>query len=159
MSSRVIRSVNVERPIDTVYNQWTQFEEFPLFMKGVEKVIQLDGSHAHWVAEIAGQRREWDAVIEEEWPDSHITWHGFGDVDLVGTVSFMRTDLDRTRVTAVIEFEPSNVAEKLGDALGFVEARIQGDLTRFKEFIEERAEATGAWRGTITQGNVRSASA
>ena len=146
---RIERSTEVARPLSTVYNQWTQFEDFPRFMEGVEEVRQLDDTHQHWVAKVAGQRREWDAEIVRQEPDRLISWRGFGDKDHVGTVRFDAIGADRTRVTVDMEYEPETVTEKIGDALGLVGRRVDGDLGRFRDFIESRGAETGAWRGEV----------
>jgi uncharacterized membrane protein len=146
---RIEKSVEVERPLRTVYDQWTQFEEFPLFMEGVLEVHQLDEKALHWVAEVAGKREEWEAEIVQQIPDQQIAWrHARGAVNS-GVVTFTPLEGDRTRVTLALEYEPQGVVEKVGDALGFVSRRVEGDLARFKRFVEERGSETGAWRGEI----------
>ncbi len=146
---RIEQSVEVEAPLSSVYNQWTQFEEFPRFMHGVESVTQIDDSTLHWVAEVAGRRKEWDAHITEQVPDQAIAWEGFGDAGNVGRVFFEQVD-DRTRVNVAIDYEPEGAIETVGDALGVLERRVQDDLDRFKMMIESRGgDETGAWRGEI----------
>ncbi|MDP8958181.1 MAG: SRPBCC family protein [Actinomycetota bacterium] len=147
--STVEKSIDVNVPVRTVYNQWTQFEEFPRFMEGVERVQQLNDTRLHWVADIAGQEREWDAEITEQVPDQRIAWTSVSGTDNAGVVTFHRLDDNTTRVTLQMTFDPQNLTEKAGDALGAVDRRVQGDLNRFKEFIEQRGEETGAWRGTV----------
>jgi uncharacterized membrane protein len=142
-------SIDIDLPIRTVYNQWTQFEQFPKFMEGVHEVRQLDDTRLEWVAEIAGQKREWEAKIVEQEPDRRIAWMSVGGATNSGVVEFESIPDDRTRVTLQIEFEPDDTMEKIGDTLNFVERRVQGDLERFKEFIEERGHETGAWRGEV----------
>ncbi len=142
-------SIVVERPVQTVYNQWTQFESFPEFMEGVEKVVQTDDTHLHWVTRIAGVSREWDAEITEQVPDQRVAWRSIGGEPNGGAVSFRPLAADQTEVQVRIEYEPSDLAEKAGDAMGLVERRTRGDLERFKQFIEARDEATGAWRGRV----------
>jgi uncharacterized membrane protein len=146
---RIERSVEVGVPVSTAYNQWTQFEEFPRFMAGVESVRQLDDSTLHWVAEIAGVRKEWDAKIVRQEPDREIRWMGFGEPDNEGVVTFEPLGSDRTRVNVSMGIEPQGVVEKAGEALGVVGSRVEGDLERFKDMIEERGTETGAWRGRI----------
>jgi uncharacterized membrane protein len=143
------QSVEVGRPIHTVYNQWTQFEDFPRFMEGVEEVRQLDDTHLHWVAEIAGQRREWDAEITEQRPDERIAWTSREGAQNAGAVTFHRLDDERTKVMLQLEFDPEGLIEQVGDRLGFVSRRAAGDLERFREFIEARGAETGAWRGEV----------
>jgi uncharacterized membrane protein len=147
--STVEKSIEVDLPVRTVYDQWTQFEEFPRFMEGVEQVVQLDDTHLHWVAEIAGVKREWDAEITEQVPDQRIAWRSVTGERNAGVVTFQRSGPNSTRVTLVIDFQPDDLVEKVGDALGFVAKRTEGDLERFKEFIESRGVETGAWRGEV----------
>jgi uncharacterized membrane protein len=140
------KSIVVDRPVTTVYNQWTQFEEFPQFMEGVERVVQLDDRRLHWVAEIAGTRREWDAEIVDQEPDRRIAWRSIDGTPNGGVVTF-EPEGDRTRVNLDLEVEPQGAIEQIGDKLGFVTKQAEGDLKRFKEFIESRGTETGAWRG------------
>ncbi len=147
--AHVEASIVVERPVQTVYNQWTQFESFPQFMEGVEKVVQIDDTHLHWQASIAGRPREWDAEIVEQIPDQRIAWRSIEGEPNGGIVTFQPVAADRTEVHARIEYDPEGVAEKVADAAGVVERRTRGDLERFKEFIEERGVETGAWRGRV----------
>lgn len=142
-------SIDIDLPVPTVYNQWTQFEDFPHFMEGIEKVRQLDDETLHWEADIAGQRREWTARIVQQEPDMRIAWRSESGALNAGVVTFHKLDDDRTRVTLQMEFEPEGFTEAVGDALGFVRRRAEGDLERFKQFIEDRGRETGAWRGRI----------
>jgi uncharacterized membrane protein len=135
-------------PRQAAYNQWTQFEEFPRFMEGVESVTQVDDEHVHWVAEVAGVHKEWDAQITRQIPDQEIDWVGLGAPDNRGRVVFA-DEPDGTRITMMLDYEPEGPVEKVGDALGVVRRRVQGDMQRFKEFIEARGRETGAWRGEI----------
>ena len=152
--STIEESIELEVPVRTAYNQWTQFEEFPRFMEGVERTDQLDDQRLHWVAEIAGRRREWDAKISEQTPDQRIAWYAEGDTKHAGVVTFHRLDDNRSRVMLQMEFEPTDFVEKVGDAMGVVRRRVKGDLKRFKDFIEERGRETGAWRGEVEQDKV-----
>ncbi len=149
--STIEQSIDVNVPVRTAYNQWTQFEEFPQFMEGVESVTQLDDKRLHWAAEIAGQKREFDATITEQTPDDRIAWRAEGEVNQAGVVTFHRLGEDQTRIMLQLEFQPEGAAEKIGDALGIVERRAKGDLERFKGFIESKGNETGAWRGEIDQ--------
>ena len=149
---RIQRSIEVDVPVRTAYNQWTQFEEFPRFMEGVERLEQLDDQTLHWVAEIAGVRKEWDAKIVRQEPDREIAWVGFGEPDNEGTVRFEPVDENRTNVTVSMGYDPEGFVEKAGDALGIVGRRVDGDLERFKDVIESRGTETGAWRGRIAEG-------
>ena len=144
-------SVEVEVPVRTAYNQWTQFEEFPRFMEGVEQVRQIGDTKVHWVAEIAGQRREWDADITEQIPDERISWCSSEGATNSGVVTFHRIGDQKSKVMLQLEFEPEGAMEKVGDKLGMVKARTKGDLKRFKEFVESKGSETGAWRGEVHQ--------
>jgi uncharacterized membrane protein len=135
--------------VRTAYNQWTQFEEFSRFMEGVEQVTQLDDTRLHWAANIGGKRVEWDAKISEQIPDKRIVWYSEGGAMQNGMVSFTPLGPNTTRVTLRIDYEPEGMVEEVGDKLGFVSRRVEGDLKRFKEFIEARGTETGAWRGTV----------
>jgi uncharacterized membrane protein len=143
------KSITINVPVTTVYNQWTQFEEFPRFMEGVEQVRQLDDTHLRWVANIGGKRVEWDATITDQVPDKRIAWYSAGERKQSGIVLFEPLGNNSTRITLRIDYEPEGMVEEGGDKLGFVSRRIEGDLQRFKEFIESRGRETGAWRGTV----------
>lgn len=147
--SKIEESIEVDCPVSVVYNQWTQFEEFPKFMEGVEQVIQLDDERLHWKAKIAGQEREWDALIVEQRPDERIAWKSEDGSENAGVVTFHKLDRDRSKVMLQLDFNPQDMIEAAGDTLGFVRRRAAGDLERFKAFIEERGHETGAWRGEI----------
>jgi uncharacterized membrane protein len=143
------KSIDVNAPLSTVYNQWTQFEEFPQFMEGVMEVRQLDDKRLHWKAKIAGKEKEWDAEIFEQNPDACIAWRSTSGVLNTGKVSFQSLGPSKTRVNLKINYDPEGMIENLADALGVVSARVQGDLNRFKTFLESRRTETGAWRGEI----------
>ncbi|HYF47170.1 MAG TPA: SRPBCC family protein [Acidimicrobiales bacterium] len=151
MTTTVEESVEVKVPVRTAYDQWTQFETFPQFMEGVESVRQVDDTHLHWQAEIAGVSREWDAEITEQTPDQRIAWKATSGAENAGVVTFHRIDDETTKVMLQLDFEPEGLVEAAGDALGFVKRRASGDLGRFKEFIEARGAETGAWRGEVDQ--------
>jgi uncharacterized membrane protein len=146
---RIVKSIEVDAPISTVYNQWTQFEEFPRFMEGVKNVVQIDDKRLHWVAEIGAKTKEWDARITEQIPDKRIAWESESGEFTSGAVTFEPIGPDRTRVTVEMSYDPKGFVESAGDALGIVSRRVEKDLERFKEFIENRQRETGAWRGTI----------
>lgn len=146
------QSIEVNAPVRTVYNQWTQFEEFPEFMEGVHEVRQLDDRRLHWVAEVGGHRHEWDAEIYEQTPDQQIAWRSTSGEPNEGTIRFEALPENRTRVHVRMSYEPKGAMEKLGDALGVASARVKGDLKRFKDFIESHGTETGAWRGEIHGG-------
>jgi uncharacterized membrane protein len=144
-------SVEVDVPATTAYDQWTQFEEFPHFMEGVQEVRQLSDTMTHWRVEIAGVEREFDAEITEQHPDERIAWRSVDGPTHAGVVTFHKLEDDRSKVMLQLDLDTEGVVEKAGEALGFVERRIKGDLERFKEFIEGRRTATGAWRGEVAQ--------
>jgi uncharacterized membrane protein len=144
-------SIEVNVPLSTAYNQWTQFEEFPRFMEGVEQVQQLDDKRLHWIAEIGGKREEWDAEVTEQRPDERVAWRSTSGAPNAGVVTFHHVSEGMTKVMLQIDYEPEGFVEKVGDALGVVERRAKGDLERFKEFIESRGMETGAWRGEIDE--------
>ncbi|MBG0857429.1 SRPBCC family protein [Streptomyces spinoverrucosus] len=151
--STVKEAVEVEVPLHTAYNQWTQFEEFPNFMEGVEEVRQLDDRHNHWTTKIGGVRREFDTEIVDQLPDERITWRTTsGETQQKGSVRFQRVDDTHTRVELVMDVEPTGAAEKTADMAGVIDRRIKGDMRRFKDFIEQRGGETGGWRGRIKPG-------
>lgn len=150
--ARIERSIEVDVPVRTAYNQWTQFEEFPRFMEGVKEVAQVDDSHLHWRTEIAGKDKEWDAEITEQVPDQVIAWRSVSGTENRGTVSFQPLGPNRTRINLVMEYDAEGFLENVGDVLGMTGRRVEGDLERFKRFIESRGHETGAWRGEVHQG-------
>ena len=146
---RVEKSISVDCPLRTVYNQWTQFEEFPRFMEGVKRVTQLDDKRLHWEAEIGGKHKEWNARISEQIPDRLIAWESEAGANTSGVVTFQPDGSDGTRIHLELFYDPKGLVESAGDAVGVVSHRGENDLERFKQFIEERRRETGAWRGTI----------
>ncbi|MDH6129037.1 SRPBCC family protein [Kitasatospora sp. GP82] len=151
--SIVQESVEVEVPLHTAYNQWTQFEDFPRFMEGVKEVTQLDERHNHWKTSVAGVSREFDTEIVDQLPDQKIAWRTVGgDVQQMGVVTFERLDDQHTTVRLAMDFAPEGVTEKAADVMGMVDRRVKGDLRRFKSFIEDRGTESGGWRGRITPG-------
>jgi uncharacterized membrane protein len=149
--STVEESIDVKVPVRTAYNQWTQFEEFPKFMEGVEEIRQLDDTHVHWRTKIAGVEREFDAEITEQHPDHRIAWRATDGTANAGVVTFHRIDDDTTRLMVQIDTDPEGIVEQAGDKLGLVKRRVKGDLGRFKELIESRGTESGAWRGDVEQ--------
>jgi uncharacterized membrane protein len=147
--SSVTKSIDINVPIRTAYDQWTQFEEFPRFMEGIKSVTQIDDTHIHWVAEVAGQRKEWDAEITEQRPDERVAWTSTGGARNAGVVTFHRIDDGTTRVTVQMDVDPEGPIESIGDWAGVLDRRVQGDLERFRDFIQGRGEPTGAWRGNV----------
>jgi uncharacterized membrane protein len=149
MSASVEKSIDVNAPLHTVYNQWTQFETFPEFMEGVVAVKQLTDTRLHWTAKVAGKEKQWDAEITEQTPDERVAWRSVDGAPNAGVVTFHRLSDDTTRVMLQLEAEPEGIVEQVGDKLGLVGHRIEGDLERFKTFIESRGSETGAWRGEV----------
>ena len=145
----VVESIDVKVPVSTAYNQWTQFEDFPHFMEGVKSVTQTDDTHLHWVAEVGGAEKEWDAEVTEQHADERIAWNATAGAENAGVVTFHRIDDETSRVTLQMDVDPEGVVENVGTALGFLDRRVKGDLERFKEFIESRGSETGAWRGDV----------
>ncbi len=145
------QSIEVNVPVSTAYNQWTQFEEFPEFMEGVESVTQIDDTHLHWVAEIAGKRHDWKAEITEQLPDERVAWRNTDGKENAGVVTFHKLGDGRSRVMVQMDFVPEGIKEKLGDLLGAPDRRVKGDLERFKELIETRGRESGAWRGEVAR--------
>jgi uncharacterized membrane protein len=143
------QSIEVGVPIRQAYNQWTQFEEFPRFMEGIERVDQRDDRHLHWVASFGGETHEWDAEIVEQRPEERVAWRNVEGKDNAGAVTFHKIDDSMTRIMVQMDWAPEGVKEKLGAALGADERRVKGDLERFKEFIEARGGETGEWRGEV----------
>ena len=154
MSSEIEKSVEVNVPVRTAYNQWTQFEEFPRFMSGIKEVRQITDKKTHWVADVGFKEKEWDADIVEQTPDRRVAWRNTSGAPNAGVVTFEPIGADRTRVTARMTYHPEGFVEQVGDFLGVVSNRVQGDLDRFKTFIESRGTETGAWRGEIHGGQV-----
>jgi uncharacterized membrane protein len=149
----VEKTVEVDRPLSTVYNQWTQFEDFPAFMDGVREVRQLDDTHLHWRAEIWGKEKEWDAEITEQEPDRRISWKSVSGAPNAGTVRFEPLGDDRTRVRLVMSYDPEDAMDKVGDALGVFSSQVEHSVNEFKRFIESRGAETGGWRGEVDGGN------
>jgi uncharacterized membrane protein len=153
--SAIEESIEVEVPISTAYNQWTQFEEFPRFMDGVEEVRQTDETHLHWMAEFGGARHKWEAEITEQRPDERVAWRNVDGKENSGVVTFHRLDDQRTKIMVQMDFVPEGVLEKVGDAFGAADRRVRGDLERFKAYIEARGSETGGWRGEVERPDER----
>ncbi|WP_026930045.1 SRPBCC family protein [Glycomyces tenuis] len=147
--STITESVDVQVPVSTAYNQWTQFETFPAFMEGVEEIRQVDDTHTHWVTNIDGVSREFDATITEQHPDERVAWKSDNGPTHAGVITFHRLDDATTRVTAQMDIDPDGFIEKAADKLGILNHRVKGDMQRFKGFIEQRGHETGAWRGDV----------
>jgi uncharacterized membrane protein len=152
-AATIEQEIEVEVPVSTAYNQWTQFEEFPRFMEGVDSVQQLDDTLLHWAATVAGKKAEWDAKIVEQVPDKRIVWESTDGKRTRGSVSFEPAGSGgRTRVRLNMSYTPEGITEKVGSAVGLDERRVRGDLERFRELIEAQQAETGAWRGEIRDG-------
>ena len=152
--SRVEKSIDVAQPITKVYNQWTQFEDFPTFMGGVDEVEQLDARRLRWTTSVAGVTRTFDAEIIEQKPDEQIAWRTEDGEDHTGAVVFDQLRDNATRVKVVMSYRPENWVEKTADATNVIDRRVQGDLERFKQLVEEQDVEAGAWRGRIDGGQV-----
>jgi uncharacterized membrane protein len=146
---RVDKHIEVNCPVRTVYNQWTQFEDFPRFMAGVKEVKQLDDTHVRWHAEVWGKDEHWDAEITEQTPDERISWRSVSGPANAGTVRFEPLGPDRTRVRLTMGYEPQGAVENVGDKLGIFSARVQRTVEDFKTYLEKRGAETGAWRGKV----------
>ena len=142
-------SIEINVPVSKAYNQWTQFETFPKFMEGVERVEQKTDTRLHWVAEVGGERREWDAEITEQHPDHRVAWKALDNEGPSGVVTFHKLDDARTRVMVQMEYQPGGLKESVGSMVGLDSRRVKGDLESFKEFIEAAGSETGAWRGEV----------
>jgi hypothetical protein len=149
MSTKVEKRIVVEVPVSTAYNQWTQFEDFPHFMGGVESVTRLSDDRLRWVAHIAGVRREWEAQILEQVPDRRVAWASTEGATNSGVVEFREAGDNRAGLALTLEYQPAGVVEKVGDLLHVVGRQAEHDLKKFKEFIEHEGHATGSWREAI----------
>jgi uncharacterized membrane protein len=149
------KTIEVDAPVSKVYNQWTQFEDFHRFMEGVEQVKQLDDKHLHWVAEVGGKKKEWDAEIVDQVPDQRISWRSTSGARNSGVVNFRPKDQNHTIITLEMYYEPEGAVEKAADALGLLSRKVEGDLERFRTFIQKRGTETGAWRGEIRGRDVK----
>lgn len=148
--SQVIETVDVDVPVTTAYNQWTQFESFPQFLSFVESIRQLDDTHTHWDVKVAGVEREFDAEITEQKPDERVAWNSTsGEVNHAGVVTFHKLSDETSRVTVQLDWEPQGLIEKAGALVGIDNASVKSDLKHFKEFIEDEGNTGGGWRGTV----------
>jgi uncharacterized membrane protein len=156
--AKIEKDIVVDVPVNVAYNQWTQFESFPEFMEGVKEVVQLDEKRLRWRADIKGKDEEWEAEITDQIPDRHVAWRSVTGTPNAGSVRFQPAGEGKTKVALELTYEPRDAAEKVGDALGFLERQVSADLDRFKEFIESRGAPTGAWRGEVRGGQVNKGS-
>jgi uncharacterized membrane protein len=157
--SRIVEEIEVDVPVRIAYDQWTQFESFPKFMEGIDKVQQVDDTTVEWTATIAGTRKQWRAEIVEQRPDELVAWRSIDGARNDGEVHFAPVGPDEALITLKLDVEPEGLIERAGDALGVVERRVRGDLEKFKAFIENRGMATGGWRGQVDEGEVKVPSA
>ena len=148
-------SIEVNVPVQTAYNQWTQFESFPQFMNGVESITQIDPTHTHWKIKIGGVSREFDAEITEQTPDQRVAWTSTSGATHAGVVTFHRVGDNQTKVMLQLDTEPEGLVEKVGEAVGVVGHQVKSDLERFKELIERTGNESGAWRGEVSQNPTR----
>ena len=153
--SRFQESITIAVPVRVAYNQWTQFEEFPKFMDGVERVEQLDDKTLRWTAKVAGREKAWKAEITDQTPDVRVAWKSTEGAENAGAVLFQPTGPEETTVTLRLDAEPDGPVEAAGDALGFLERRVHGDLERFKEHVERQGGNGRGWRGEIHGDSVR----
>ncbi|RJF96164.1 SRPBCC family protein [Noviherbaspirillum saxi] len=149
LTSSTTVSIDVNVPVSTAYNQWTQFEQFPRFMDSVREVRQLDDTHVHWRADVAGKEEEWDAEITEQIPDKRIAWRSISGARNAGVVTFHKISDSTTRIMLQMDYEPQGMDEQIGDTLGMVKLQAQGNLKRFKQLLESQGTETGAWRGSV----------
>ena len=150
--AEVKESVEVNVPVSTAYNQWTQFEEFPKFMENVESVTQLDDTHLRWIADIGGKRQEWKTEITQQVPDEIIAWRSIEGQENAGSVRFESLGADRAKIEVTLTWEPEGIVEAAADRIGISERALNVDLERFKDLIEGRGVETGAWRGEVVEG-------
>jgi len=151
LDSAIVETIEVNVPVRTAYNQWTQFEDFPQFMASVHEIKQLDDKHLHWKANVAGEEKEWDAEITEQIPDQRIAWRSTTGVPNAGVVTFHKIGDDVTRITLQMDYQPEGPVEKIADAFGAVRLETRSNLQRFKELLVKRGKETGGWRGSIAQ--------
>ena len=152
--SRFEEQITVDVPVRAAYDRWTRFEDFPSFMEGVESVKQLDDTTVRWTASVGGVSKTWTAEIVDQTPDTRIAWKSVDGAENAGAVLFEADGADRTRVTLRIDAEPEGPVESVGDALGFLQRRVRGDLERFKDLVE-RTDGVDGWRGEIHGDDVR----
>ena len=145
----VTKSIDVDAPIERVYNQWTQFETFPQFMSGVDRIVQVDDRRQHWTVTVGGVEREFDTEVTEQHPEERIAWKSIDGTTHAGVITFHKLNPEQTKVTVQLDWDPSGPVETAGALVGADDRQVASDLKRFKEFIERRDSATGAWRGDI----------
>lgn len=149
MTSTIEQSVTLDVPVRTAYDQWTQFQEFPRFLTNVDEVAQLDDRHLRWREHFGGRTQEWELEICEQVPDKRIAWRSTSGPPTAGVVTFHRLSPERSRVMLQMEYTPEGIVQNVQEALGIADQQVREGLDAFKQFLETRGEATGAWRGTI----------
>ena len=148
--AQVVQTIDVDVPVGTAYNEWTQFENFPRFLSFVESITQQDDTHNHWKVNIGGNEREFDTVITEQVPDDRVAWTSTGgEVDHAGVVTFHKLSDTSSRLAVQIDWEPEGFIEKAGATLNIPDHAVHSELEHFKEYIEKQGTADGAWRGTV----------
>ena len=148
--TQVIETIDVDVPVRTAYNQWTQFESFPHFLDFVQSITQIDDTHTHWVVKIAGAEREFDAVITEQHPDERVAWNSTsGEENHAGVVTFHKLSDTTSKVTVQLDWEAEGFLEKVGSVFGVDDHVIKKDLKNFKEFVENPANQNEGWRGEV----------
>lgn len=148
--AQIIETIDVDVPVTTAYNQWTQFESFPHFLDEVESITQTDDTHSHWKVKVGGAEREFDTVVTEQHPDERVAWTSTGgDTEHAGVVTFHKLSDTTSRVTVQIDWEPEGLLEKVGSLVGAGTHAVKKDLQNFKEFIEKQGSESGAWRGDV----------
>jgi HSP20 family molecular chaperone IbpA len=147
--TRIAQSIEVNVPVSTAYNQWTQFEEFPRFMQDVREVRQLDAAHLHWRVNRNGMEMEWDSEITEQVPDHHIAWRDTSGPKNAGCITFQPMQPDKTRVYMTIDCDPTDASAEAGQAAQAISQRVEEDLARFKKLLESQGRESGAWRDEI----------
>jgi uncharacterized membrane protein len=154
----VQQDIDIGAPLRTVYNEWTQFEEWPSFMHRLENVSQEDESHLTFKTKIWGISKEFKAEIVEQRPDERIKWEVTEGVTHTGVVTFHELGPRLTRVEVNIDVQPGSLIEKAARGMRHVKRAVRADLARFKAHVLMQDDESGAWRGRIEEGKVKKAS-
>jgi uncharacterized membrane protein len=151
----VQQSVDVAVPLETAYNQWTQFEEWPNFMHRVTRVTQEDDDcSVSFATKIWGRTREFVADIETQRPDERIKWSVNQGITHTGVVTFHELAPRLTRIELNIDVDPGSLIEKFARGARHIKRAVRADLHRYKAFVEMQEVETGAWRGVIEDGEL-----
>lgn len=154
-SVTIVEDIDVGVPVREAYDQWTQFQEFSTFAKGVVGVEHADDTTSNWTVKVARSTRSWRADVTEQVPDERISWTTEGAKGSAkGVVTFHPITEDLTRVLLVLEYFPHGLLEKTGNLWRAQGRRVRLDLKLYRKFIMMRGEATGSWRGEIRDGEV-----